>query len=122
MMCARGESLVSKPDKEKYLCNTVPCKEEDDTGLCCTRQYKVIACGDHRTCALDIKGRPLCWGSWEGFNEQWKEHPGPFVDISTRGRYICAVLEETGMVDCWQADNVSAPEVRYTTGGIFKNI
>lgn len=122
MHCNLADALVLKPVPEKILCNSVPCTQVVDTRTCCTRQYKVVACGDYRTCALDMHGRPVCWGSWTGFNEQWKTHPGPFTDISTRGKYICAVLESTGMVDCWQPDHVSAPLVEYSLSGQFKNI
>lgn len=122
MMCPVGNALAQKPDIEKLLCDTVPCKEQVDTRTCCSRQYKVIACGDHSTCALDVLGRPVCWGSWPGYNEQWKQHPGPFIDISTRGKYICAVLQETHMIDCWQPDNVSTPSIDYSPDGMFSNV
>jgi len=122
MMCADRDSLITKPKHKELLCDSVPCKEEVDTRTCCTRQYKVVSCGDYRTCALDMHGRPVCWGSWEGFNEQWKQHPGPFRDISTRGKYICAVYQESGKVDCWRPDNTSAPLVDYSIGDQMTNV
>lgn len=122
MQCNTGDGLVPKPGYEKLLCASVPCVEAVDTTTCCTREYKKVTAGDHRTCALDMLGRPICWGAWTGYEEQWKNHPGPFLDISTRGQYICAVLAAGGTVDCWKPDNVSAPLVRYSTDGSFTNI
>jgi len=122
MNCAAGEGFVFKPGHEQYLCHGVPCSQAVDTSTCCTRQYKVVSCGDYRTCALDLRGRPVCWGSWAGFNEEWRKHPGPFRDISTRGKYICGVKQESGMVDCWQPDDATAEPVDYSVGATFSTI
>lgn len=125
--------LSPKDDSETILCKGVPCNHAEDTSTCCTRKYKVVACGDYRTCALDMGGRPFCWGSWDGFQEEWKKHPGPFVDISSRGKYTCAVHTDhdakdsngkslANALECWQPDSGDTPLIDFSEGVTFKNI
>jgi len=122
MMCAHSEGLVPKEDNWNILCKAVPCNPTVDTGTCCKREYKQVVAGDHQTCALDMHGRPVCWGSWQGYNEEWKNHPGPYKDISTRGEVTCAVRIDDGAIDCWTPSASAAMDFGLSGGGAFTNV
>lgn len=134
MSCATG--LTPKPNATRLYCKGVSCTLQDDysanTQTCCARQYLVVSAGDHRTCALDVQGHPVCWGSWSGHNEEWKNHPGPFKDISTRDKYTCAVhstdvAKKKDKVECWIEGAAGTPGTSDTssidfTEGTFDKI
>jgi hypothetical protein len=127
MSCRSG--LAAKQSVSKLLCKDVPCNSNVDTPTCCANQYKAVVAGEFFTCALTIGGRPLCWGtSKEGPNTQWLQHPGPFIDFSVRGEYLCGVLDPSvnpnnpSQIDCWKPNSVSAKEVEFLPEDIYTSV
>mmetsp|Transcript_65877 Transcript_65877/g.121436 ORF Transcript_65877/g.121436 Transcript_65877/m.121436 type:complete len:859 (-) Transcript_65877:27-2603(-) len=121
-LLACHEGLISKPGKSDILCAGVPCEESIDTSTCCQRQYKKVVAGKYHTCALTMDGKPVCWGSWRGTLQEWKNHNGPFMDIDTYDKYTCGIVQGLLTLDCWQRDSLSTTEIDYSIGSIFTNI
>jgi len=128
MSCRAG--LEKKHSASDLLCKDVPCHNEVDTPTCCANQYQAIVAGEFFTCGLTLpERRPLCWGaSSKGTNEEWKQHPGPFIDFSIRGEYLCGVLDaqvngnNPNQIDCFKPNTHLAPEVEYNADDQYASV
>lgn len=117
-----GDGLIVKPNQSDILCGGAPCDAVIDTSTCCSPRYQKVVAGKYHTCALDWYHKPVCWGSWPGRLQEWKNHPGPFVDLDTFDNFTCGVLKNLLTLDCWTKEGLETNTIAFSLGSQFLNI
>ncbi len=76
-------------------------------------EFTEIGVGKHEACGLRPTGVVECWGAAWMNPEDWSWSPaydvrsgegGGYAALSVGGDYSCALLKDSGAVDCWSTD------------------